>query len=185
MLIQQFINNQFQDEKFSKHNPRSGIPVVSTSCKFFLQRTSKAFETISIFGENYTNLRLFPHKILFQECQESTLKHLEFLWKLPSNSKFRVFTTEAFRSEKSTETSDNSIEVSGGINETFDSQSEYPRSFVFGKIYNFLGWNFVIFIGIFQALANEWQITTVLHFFAPISWPLGSLVSVVDFDFIL
>jgi hypothetical protein len=44
-----------------------------------------------------------------------------------SNSKFRVFTTEAFRSEKSTETSEDSIEVSGEINETFESVSTHPK----------------------------------------------------------
>jgi hypothetical protein len=38
----------------------------------------------------------------------------------------------------------------------------------------------VIFIGIFQVLANEWLVD--LHFFAQISWPLGLLVSVVDFE---
>jgi hypothetical protein len=42
-----------------------------------------------------------------------------------SNSKFRVFATEAFRSGKSTETSDNSTEVSGEINETFESVSSF------------------------------------------------------------
>jgi hypothetical protein len=43
------------------------------------------------------------------------------------NSKFRVFATEAFRSEKSTETSDNSTEISGEINETFESVSISPK----------------------------------------------------------
>jgi hypothetical protein len=38
-----------------------------------------------------------------------------------SNSKFRVCATDAFRSEKSTETSDNSTEVSSEINGTFES----------------------------------------------------------------
>jgi hypothetical protein len=37
------------------------------------------------------------------------------------DSKFRVFVTEAFRSEKSTETSDISKEVLGEINGTFES----------------------------------------------------------------
>jgi hypothetical protein len=40
---------------------------------------------------------------------------------LHSNQKFRVFATEAFRSEKSSETSDNSTEVSREINEIFES----------------------------------------------------------------
>jgi hypothetical protein len=41
--------------------------------------------------------------------------------------KFRVFATEAFRSENSTETIDNSTEVSGEINETFESVSLPPK----------------------------------------------------------
>jgi hypothetical protein len=53
-----------------------------------------------------------------------------------SNSKFRVFATEAFRSENTTETSDNSTEVAGKSTE-HSSQSKYPRSFVFGKIHKF------------------------------------------------
>jgi hypothetical protein len=44
-----------------------------------------------------------------------------------SNSKFRVFATEAFRSEKSTETTDISTEVSGEINETFEAVSITPK----------------------------------------------------------
>jgi hypothetical protein len=40
----------------------------------------------------------------------------------------------------------------------------------------------VISIGIFPALALVGHITYVLHFFAQISWPLGPLVSVVDFE---
>jgi hypothetical protein len=55
---------------------------------------------------------------------------------LHSNWKFRVFATEAFRSEKSTETSDNSTKVLGKSTE-HSSQSKYPRSFVFGKIQKF------------------------------------------------
>jgi hypothetical protein len=38
-----------------------------------------------------------------------------------SNSKFWIFATKAFRSEKSTETSDNLTEVSSEINKTFES----------------------------------------------------------------
>jgi hypothetical protein len=45
----------------------------------------------------------------------------ELLNYLHSDSKFRVFATEPFRSEKSTQISDNSTEVSGEINETFES----------------------------------------------------------------
>jgi hypothetical protein len=50
-----------------------------------------------------------------------------FEFPIHSNSKFRVFATEAFRSEKSTETSDNSTNVSGEINETFESVSTHPK----------------------------------------------------------
>ena len=44
-----------------------------------------------------------------------------------SNEKFRVFATEAFRSEKSTETSDYSTEVSVETPETFESLSISPK----------------------------------------------------------
>jgi hypothetical protein len=44
-----------------------------------------------------------------------------------SSSKFRVFATKGFRSEKSTETTDNSTEVSNEINETFESVSMSPK----------------------------------------------------------
>jgi hypothetical protein len=44
-----------------------------------------------------------------------------------SNLKFRVFATEAFRFEKSIETFDNSTEVSGEINEKFESVSISPK----------------------------------------------------------
>jgi hypothetical protein len=42
---------------------------------------------------------------------------------LHSNEKFRVFATEVFRSEKSTETSNYSTEVSVETHETFESVS--------------------------------------------------------------
>jgi hypothetical protein len=51
-----------------------------------------------------------------------------------SNSKFRIFATETFRSDKSTEISDYFTKDSGEINETFESVSISPK-FVFGKIY--------------------------------------------------
>jgi hypothetical protein len=44
-----------------------------------------------------------------------------------SNSKFRDSATEAFRFEKSTETSDYLTEVSGEINETLESVSISPK----------------------------------------------------------
>jgi hypothetical protein len=45
------------------------------------------------------------------------------LQNIHSNSKFRIFATEAFRFEKYTETSDSTTEVSSEINETFESVS--------------------------------------------------------------
>jgi hypothetical protein len=48
-----------------------------------------------------------------------SIRKIFTVYTVHSNSKFRVFATEAFRSEKSTETSDNSTEVSGEINEKF------------------------------------------------------------------
>jgi hypothetical protein len=53
-------------------------------------------------------------------------KTLFFQPTIHSNSKFQVFATKAFRSEKSTETSDNSTEVSGKINKTFESVTISP-----------------------------------------------------------
>jgi hypothetical protein len=44
-----------------------------------------------------------------------------------SSSKFRVFATKAFRSEKSRETSDNLTEISGEINKTFETVSTTPK----------------------------------------------------------
>jgi hypothetical protein len=57
-------------------------------------------------------------------------------WRVHSNSKFWVFAAEAFRSEKSTQTSNNLTEVR--VKSTKQSnQFQYLRSFVFGNIYKF------------------------------------------------
>jgi hypothetical protein len=69
---------------------------------------------------------------------------------LHSYSKFRVFTTEAFRSEKSIETFDYLTEVSGKTNEIFN----IPEVSFLVKFINLIR-NFVISLGIFQALANK------------------------------
>jgi hypothetical protein len=71
----------------------------------------------------------------------------KFVSLIHSNSKFRVFATEAFRSENSTESSDFSTEVSDETKKTFDSVSTTPKFLV--KFLNFTR-NFVISFGIFQ-----------------------------------
>jgi hypothetical protein len=81
---------------------------------------------------------------------------LTYAYDLHSNSKFQVFATEAYRSEKSTETFDNSTEVSGEINETFESVSISEVSFLV-KFINLI--RNLITVRIFQALANVWHIT--------------------------
>jgi hypothetical protein len=53
---------------------------------------------------------------MLYKLQHNRIKHS--FSKHSLNSKFRVFATEAFRSEKSNETSD--TEVLGEINETFE-----------------------------------------------------------------
>jgi hypothetical protein len=68
----------------------------------------------------------------FQDVFLRLTRNMNFL--VHSNSKFRVFATEAFCSEKSTETTDNSTEVSGEINETFLSVSMSPK-FCFWKYF--------------------------------------------------
>jgi hypothetical protein len=55
------------------------------------------------------------------------LEHIFEKFALHSNEKLRVFATEAFRSEKSTETSNYSTEVSIETHETFESISRSPK----------------------------------------------------------
>jgi hypothetical protein len=85
----------------------------------------------TVFSANKVIKNTFIHWILHFTARFS-LKYCKIWWKsrigtfgentrLHSNSKFRVFATEAFRSEKSTETSDYSTEVSGETNEKFES----------------------------------------------------------------
>jgi hypothetical protein len=82
------------------------------------------------------------------------------------NAKIRVLATAVFCFQKSTESNDYSTEVSDETNETFES---VLTTLKLVKFINFLR-NFVISIGIFQALTNEFCII-----FAQISWPLGRL----------
>jgi hypothetical protein len=57
---------------------------------------------------------------------QSSKDDFNFFFYLHSNEKLRVFATEAFRSEKSTETSNYSTEVSVETHETFESISRSP-----------------------------------------------------------
>jgi hypothetical protein len=103
---------------------------------------------------------------------------------LHSNEKLRVFASEAFRSEKSTETSNHSTEVSVETHEPFESISKSPKFRFSRKLENFIR-NFVFFNGIFRVLFNDDMSSNIIlirDFFSQISWPLGSLVSGVDFE---
>jgi hypothetical protein len=63
----------------------------------------------------------------FEKLFCCALKYLLHEVEYLSNSKLRVFAIKAFRSEKSTETTDNSTEVSNEINVTFESISMSPK----------------------------------------------------------
>jgi tellurite resistance protein len=75
--------------------------------------------------KKWKNLPLIEGKINDYVFEITSSKNIFFF--LHSNEKLRVFATEAFRSENSTETSNYSTEVSVETRETFESVTKIPK----------------------------------------------------------